>query len=155
MPPSRITRPDCIDIGSGVTIHEGAWLSVVQAHADIVPRLVIGDGTRIGRGVNVACIGKIVIGRDVVLADDVFIGDCYHDYRDPHVPVINQPMSKPASVVIGDGATLGCGAIVLPGVTVGAGAHVGTGAVVTSDVPPEAAVIGNPARPAEGRHAAH
>ena len=47
---------------------------------------------------------------------------------------------------IEDGAFLGAGAIVLPGVTVGRDAIVGAGAVVTRDVPPGETVVGVPAR---------
>ncbi|MEO6091802.1 MAG: DapH/DapD/GlmU-related protein [Novosphingobium sp.] len=47
---------------------------------------------------------------------------------------------------IGEGATLGPRAIVLPGVTVGKGAHLLAGAVVIRDVPDHATVAGNPAR---------
>src|SRR5205814_1516202 len=31
-PPVRVTRPDRISIGDNVIIHEGGWLSVVEAH---------------------------------------------------------------------------------------------------------------------------
>ncbi len=44
-------------------------------------------------------------------------------------------------------ASIGTGAIILPGVTIGEGALIGAGAVVTGDVPPGATVVGNPARP--------
>jgi maltose O-acetyltransferase len=49
-------------------------------------------------------------------------------------------------ISIADGAWLGGGAIVLPGVTVGEEAVVGAGAVVTRDVEPRTVVAGNPAR---------
>ena len=44
------------------------------------------------------------------------------------------------------GASLGAGAIILPGVTVGTYSMIGAGSVVTVDVPPHARVAGNPAR---------
>ena len=44
------------------------------------------------------------------------------------------------------GASIGAGAVILPGITVGEGAMVGAGAVVTKDVPPSTIVVGNPAR---------
>jgi maltose O-acetyltransferase len=47
---------------------------------------------------------------------------------------------------IGDGAWIGGGAIILPGVSIGENAVVGAGAVVTRDVAPGAVVAGNPAR---------
>ncbi|MCB0084209.1 MAG: N-acetyltransferase, partial [Caldilineaceae bacterium] len=44
------------------------------------------------------------------------------------------------------GASIGAGAVILPGVTIGKFAMVGAGAVVSKDVPEYALVIGNPAR---------
>jgi len=49
-------------------------------------------------------------------------------------------------VEIGDFATLGTNATVLPGLKIGIGAYVGAGAVVTRDVAPYAVVAGNPAK---------
>ena len=48
--------------------------------------------------------------------------------------------------IIRQGAKIGAGAVLLPGVTIGAEALVGAGAVVVSDVPAGAVVVGNPAR---------
>jgi maltose O-acetyltransferase len=47
-----------------------------------------------------------------------------------------------------DGAWLGAGELVLPGVTVGRDAIVGATAAVTKDVPPGVTVLLVPARPA-------
>jgi maltose O-acetyltransferase len=49
-------------------------------------------------------------------------------------------------IAIGDGAWLGGGAIVLPGVTIGENAVIGAGSVVTRDVPGAVVAVGNPAR---------
>jgi UDP-2-acetamido-3-amino-2,3-dideoxy-glucuronate N-acetyltransferase len=45
-----------------------------------------------------------------------------------------------------EGASIGAGVVVLPGITIGAWAMVGAGAVVTRSVADHALVIGNPAR---------
>lgn len=153
VPPARISDPGCIDIGAGVVVHERSWLSVVQTDTSRPPRLVVGDRVRIGRGVHIACIGEVTIESDVACSDDVFIADCYHDYRDPATPVLYQAMSRPRPVRICSGAFLGAGAIVLDGVTVGRGAYIGEGAVVIRDVPAGALVRGNPAR-IVGEHSA-
>ncbi|MGB3485551.1 MAG: NeuD/PglB/VioB family sugar acetyltransferase [Mycobacterium sp.] len=49
-------------------------------------------------------------------------------------------------VTIGDGAYIGTGAIVLPGVKIGCKSVVGAGAVVVKDVPDGATVVGMPAK---------
>ena len=47
---------------------------------------------------------------------------------------------------VGAGASIGGGAVILPGVTIGERAMIGAGAVVTKDVPAGETWVGNPAR---------
>ncbi|SMH41040.1 acyltransferase [Azospirillum agricola] len=51
-----------------------------------------------------------------------------------------------AGLVIEEGAFIGAGSILLPGVRIGRGAYVAAGSVVAADVPPGMLVAGNPAR---------
>src|SRR5213080_4120709 len=56
-PPALIIGHERIHIGSGVIVHPGAFFSVVgeEAGRRFEGRLVIGDGTRIGFDMVIAC----------------------------------------------------------------------------------------------------
>ena len=109
------------------------------------PSLVIGDDVCIGSDFTVSCADSIRIQKNVLLSDRIFIGDSMHDYRNPEVPIIDQPMRAMGSVVIQEGAFIGINAVILPGVTIGRNAVVAASAVVTKSVPPFTVVAGNPA----------
>lgn len=53
---------------------------------------------------------------------------------------------KEGKVIIKDGAHIGIGAIILPGVTIGEGAIIGAGAVVSKDIPAYSLALGVPAK---------
>jgi hypothetical protein len=79
------------------------------------------------------------------IEDDVFIG--------PNVTFTNDlfPRSKVypeqfLRTTIKSGSSIGANATILPGLTISEGVMVGAGAVVTISVPPNAIVVGNPAR---------
>ncbi len=144
--PGRVTRPQCIFIGERVVIHEHAWISVVAALPGVVPKLVIGDGTRIDRLLHIACVGEVEIGPDVLIGERVLISDTFHQYDDVTRPIIEQPMAPYRKVTIERGVGIGLGACIMPGVTIGENALVAAGAVVNRDVPPRTVVAGNPAR---------
>lgn len=97
----------------------------------------IGDGTRIGFNSffppNSRIGNGVFIGPGVVCCDD----------RDPKV---NNSDYKAEPPVIEDGASVGAGAVLLPGVKIGAGARIGAGAIVTKDVVSMSMVRGEPAR---------
>jgi acetyltransferase-like isoleucine patch superfamily enzyme len=146
VPPGRVSHPECVELGDRVVVLEHSWLSVEPAVDGITPRLVIGEGSRIGRFIHIACVGEVIIGKRCFASDRIFIADTYHEYADVDEPVQTQPMATPEPVIIGDDVFIGIGAVILMGVTVGDGAYIAGGAVVTKDVPPYTVVVGNPAR---------
>jgi acetyltransferase-like isoleucine patch superfamily enzyme len=98
------------------------------------------------RGVN--------IGKGVWIGYDAIIETSY-----PHLVTIRDRAAvgirvtiiahnrEQRGVIIEEDASIGVGAIILPGVTIGRGAIVTAGSVVTKSVPPKTMVQGNPARP--------
>ena len=123
----------------------------------------IGDRSRIGTFVEIQ--RGVVIGADckiqshtfvcdgVRIEDEVFVGHGVMFVNDKRPRVLNdagEPQTDAdwtmEPIVVGRGASIGSGAVIVGPVTIGDGALVGAGAVVTHDVPPAATVAGVPAR---------
>lgn len=82
----------------------------------------------------------------VILEDDVFCGPNATFTNDKY-PRSKAYLSSYPTTRVCKGASVGAGAVILPGVTIGEKAMIGAGAVVTKDVPAGATVVSNPARP--------
>jgi len=115
----------------------------IGAHANICDHVFIENDVVVGDRVTIK--SGVQLWDGVRLEDDVFVG--------PNVTFTNDPFPRSQeyperfeTTTIGQGASLGGGAVILPGVRVGRRAMVGAGAVVTKDVPANAIVVGNPAR---------
>jgi UDP-2-acetamido-3-amino-2,3-dideoxy-glucuronate N-acetyltransferase len=106
-------------------------------HVFIENDVVVGDRVTIKSGVQ--------LWDGLRVEDDVFIGP-NATFTNDRFPRSKQRPSSFARTTICKGASIGGGAVILPGVTIGKNAMVGAGAVVTRDVPPLAVVMGNPAR---------
>jgi maltose O-acetyltransferase len=85
----------------------------------------------------------ITIGDDVLLATNVQLLSATHPL-DAETRKAGWEMGEP--ITVGDGAWLGGGVIVCPGVTIGERTVVGAGSVVTKDLPADVLAVGNPAR---------
>ncbi len=105
--------------------------------------LRIGPGSIIGPNVVFALDARITIGRAVSIGPRVMLYTATHALG-PSARRMSLSVDA-APIVIEEGAWIGLGAIVLPGVRIGRGAVVSAGSVVTKDVPPNALVSGNPA----------
>lgn len=106
-------------------------------HVFIENDVVIGDRVTIKSGVQ--------LWDGVRLADEVFVGP-NATFTNDRFPRSKQYPDLFLETRVEKGASIGAGAVILPGIVIGAGAMVGAGAVVTRTVPPNAIVVGNPAR---------
>jgi UDP-2-acetamido-3-amino-2,3-dideoxy-glucuronate N-acetyltransferase len=115
----------------------------IGANCNICSHVLVEGDVQIGDRVTVK--SGVQIWDGLRIEDDVFIG--------PNATFTNDPFPRSkvrpeafAVTHIRKGASIGAGAVILPGITIGAGAMVGAGAVVTKDVEPRSLVVGNPAR---------
>ncbi len=97
----------------------------------------IGDRVTIKSGVQV--------WDQTLIEDDVFIGPNVTFTNDKY-PRSKAEFNRSLQIVIKNRATIGAGAIILPGVVVGEDSFIGAGAVVTKNVKSGRLVIGNPAK---------
>lgn len=131
----------------------------IWSHARILPDVVlgsdvsIGGGTEIGKGSTIGDGSRIgancFFPPNSRIGQRVFVGpsvSCADD-RHPFVHELNDPAYVAQPPIIEDSATIGLGAVLLPGVRIGHGAVVAAGAIVTKDVPPHGTVRCEPARP--------
>lgn len=109
----------------------------ICSHCLIENDVIVGDRVTVKSGVQ--------LWDGLRIGDDVFIG--------PNVTFTNDkfPRSKQyqdtfSLTEIDAGASIGANATILPGIRIGTQAMVGAGSVVTRSVPPNAIVVGNPAR---------
>ena len=112
------------------------------------PTLILGDNVEINHGCTFTIGKKIVIGRNCLIASEVWIVDSSGHPLDPVARMARLPplADSVKPVTIEENVWIGRRAIILPGVTIGHGSIVGAGAVVTKDVPPNTMVAGNPAQ---------
>lgn len=75
----------------------------------------------------------------------MFCNDKYPRSCNPDGTMKSHADYRLGKIIVQDGASIGSGAIILPGVTIGEKAMVGAGAVVTTDVLRNSVVVGVPA----------
>jgi UDP-2-acetamido-3-amino-2,3-dideoxy-glucuronate N-acetyltransferase len=117
--------------------------AVIGADCNICDHVFIENDVRLGDRVTIKCGVQLWDG--VELGHDVFVGP-NATFTNDLFPRSRQRPPEFARTVVKDGASIGANATILAGTVIGANAMIGAGAVVTRSVPPNAIVVGNPAR---------
>lgn len=135
--------------GGGGPIHLGDGVSIFR---DVILETGCGGSISIGTSTVIhprcqlmANVAPIQIGSGVAIAPNCAIYSYDHGVA-PDEEIMRLPLQSKGPVIIGDGAWLGFGVIVLSGVRIGKGAVIGAGSVVVHDVPDGAIAVGVPAR---------
>jgi len=142
-PDARVESPR---VGSGTRVWAFAHIlpgAVVGRDCNVCDGVFIENDVLVGDRVTIKCGVQLWDGLRV--EDDVFIGP-NATFSNDRYPRSRQRPESFAQTVVKQGASIGANATILPGLTIGQNCMVGAGAVVTRNVPPNAIVLGNPAR---------
>lgn len=153
--PTAIIEPD-VEIGEGTSVWDGVH---VRGPSSIGEQCIIGGKTYVAYGVEIGARVKINAGvyictrvtiedRVMISAGVIFTNDRHPRAFDPETGerASSEPDDRTLPTHVEEGATIGAGAIIGPGLRIGAYAMVGMGSVVTRDVPAYGLVVGNPAQ---------
>jgi acetyltransferase-like isoleucine patch superfamily enzyme len=111
----------------------------------IAPRLHVREGCVIAYDVTLGLDADISLGRNVSISPGVILYTATHPIGVGSQRM--QPFTQAKPIVIEDGAWIGMNSLILPGVTIGHGSVVSAGSVVSTNIPPDTLVAGNPATP--------
>jgi len=145
--------PD-VTLGKNVKIYEFVNLygCVIEDETKIGCFVEIQRNVKVGKFCKISshtfiCEGVIIEDNVLVGHNVTFINDKYPRATNEQGELQSEEVWAVHPTLVKKGASIGSGSVILCNVTIGENAIVGAGSVVTRDVPPNAIVCGNPARP--------
>jgi maltose O-acetyltransferase len=121
---------------------EGSYITP-PLRCDYGYNVAIGARTFVNYGAIILDCAPVAIGDDVQIATSVQLLTATHPLE---ARLRRAAWESAQPIAVGDGAWLGGGVIVCPGVTIGEEAVIGAGSVVTRDIPPRVLAVGSPCR---------
>lgn len=153
--PTAIVEAE-VTLGAGTSVWDNAH---IRRGARIGHDCILGEKTYVAYDVTIgnlcklnACVyvcAGVTIGNGVMIAaHTVFTNDLYPRATDPELRGLqtSAPTEATLETRVHDGVTIGANCTIGPGLELGEFCMVGMGSVVTTNVPPHALVLGNPAR---------
>jgi len=134
-------------VGDDVTL-DGKSSFLFASRYSAEPTLKIGSRTGIGHDCSFTIGRSITIGEDCRIANGVIMFDASgHAFEsEPRRMGLPAADSSVKPILIQNNVWIGNRSVIFPGVTIGENSIVSAGSVVTSSVPPNSLMIGNPAR---------
>jgi acetyltransferase-like isoleucine patch superfamily enzyme len=142
--PFRLDGIESIKLGDFSVVQSRGWLYCITVD-DLQAQLTIGSRCVLGYNNHIAAVREVVIGDDVLTANNVYISDGIHGYEDINTPIMQQSVRFKQSVHIGQGTWIGENVCVI-GANIGRNCVIGANSVVTRDVPDFSVAVGVPAR---------
>lgn len=147
----KIGEKSSLEIGDNASIENGTRIYInnnwqwgndisFSTHCQIFSReggyhgiLNIGDDSHIGDYTIIDVAGDVIIGKKVAIGPNCVFYSHDHIYSDRALAAWEGGV-KTGNIVIEDGAWIGSGVTILPGITIGRNAVLAAGSVVTKDV---------------------
>jgi len=147
---SRIISPLRIAHSEHMTIEENVYIDaygylIANTEFNRHPEFVIKSGTKIGNFNHISCANRLVIGKNVLTADRVYISDNFHIYDNIDIPIKDQSIGSKGEVIIGDNSWIGDGVTIIS-CKIGKNCIIGANSVVLKDIPDYSVAVGSPAR---------
>lgn len=140
---ARLYVQDKWQFGNGVKIE--THCAIFARESERSGKLRIGNGTHIGDNTIIDMVDDVSIGDGVALGPNCTLYTHDHNYMDKTVPAWKGALVH-LPITIKDGAWIGSGVTILPGITIGERAVIAAGSVVTKSVEAHAVYGGVPAK---------
>ncbi|ASG68520.1 putative lipopolysaccharide biosynthesis O-acetyl transferase WbbJ [Francisella halioticida] len=138
--PDSIQGENNISLSNNVFVNVGAWFLSLKNG-----KIVIEENTYIGRNSHIVALQSVKIGKNVLVADKVYIADNLHEYEDINTPIKEQPVKFIGSVEIKDNSWIGENVSII-GANIGKNVVIGANSVINKDIPDYSVAVGAPAK---------
>lgn len=146
--PRKIEGASRIKIGNNSIVGKRSWIAAYDRYGEqrFTPDVCIGEDVRIGSGLILTAVDRVIIEGGCLLSENVFITDHSHGMVPSQESPSEQRLNSRGPVRIGRHCFIGIRAVIMSGVTLGDYCVVGANSVVTNSFPERCVVAGVPAR---------